>query len=91
MKKGKLRKARRQFSEASEIAGFESLQPADQAKVTQAWVDGAVAYEDITALIRKPTKLSKVSAEKARNETAAAEGAPRMIASTSKVRVVLIP
>ena len=42
MKKGVLNKARQQFKDASELPGFERLQPADQAKVTQAWLDGII-------------------------------------------------
>ena len=44
---------KKNFSEASELDGYEELKPEDQAKVDKAWEDGEVADEDIPPSARK--------------------------------------
>ncbi|KDQ60104.1 hypothetical protein JAAARDRAFT_125962 [Jaapia argillacea MUCL 33604] len=49
-----LSNAKANFSEASELDGYEELKPEDQAKIDKAWEDGKVADEDIPESARKP-------------------------------------
>lgn len=44
---------KKNFSEASELDGYEGLKPEDQAKVDKAWEEEHVADEDIPASARK--------------------------------------
>src|SRR5258708_9399253 len=44
---------KKSFSQADELDGFEDLQPADQAKVRQAWDNAHVPDEDIPETARK--------------------------------------
>lgn len=81
MTKKILENAKKQFGEASELDGFEDLKAEDQAKITKAWDDGAVADEDIPESARKPEaeegaeteKPKKAAAKKAPKKKAAAE------------------
>ena len=83
MTKKILENAKNQFSEASELDGFEDLKPEDQEKITKAWEDGTVADEDIPESARKPEaeegaetdKPKKAAAKKAPKKKAAAEDA----------------
>jgi hypothetical protein len=43
-----------QFSDASELDGYEELQPDDQERVKKAYEDGHVAPEDVPESAKKP-------------------------------------
>ena len=45
---------KKQFSESSELDGYEDLKPEDKERVDKAWEAGEVADEDIPDTARKP-------------------------------------
>jgi len=75
------------YGEASEIDGFEDLQPEDQERVTKAVEEGEVAQEDIPDTAKKaegdeekPKKTKKAPKKKDDDET---EEKPKKAKATS--------
>ena len=55
---------KKSITEASELDGYEALQPEDQAKIVKAWQEGHVDDEDIPETARKPAGDEDGSEEK---------------------------
>jgi hypothetical protein len=86
---------KKSFKEASELDGYETLTPEDQARVIKAYQEGHVSDKDIPESARKPADEEEEKPKKAGrkktddDEGESAEKAKKAMASTSKVCVIL--
>jgi len=89
---------KKSFEEASELDGYDDLNPEDQARVIKAYQEGHVADEDIPESARKPAdeegeeKPKKAGRKKKADddEGEAAEKPKKARASSSKVCTTLL-
>ncbi len=91
---------KKNFEDASELDGYEELNPEDQAKIRQAYQEGHVAEEDIPVTARKPAgeegeeevdeekpkKKRAPAKKKVADEDGEAAEKPKRARATKKVR-----